>query len=125
MSLFDSRQRKAKIVCTIGPSSTSEETITALIKNGMNVARLNFSHGDHQTHKTSVELIRHVSKRFDSPVAILQDLQGVKIRVGRIQGGAVTLKKRRNTFPDARRGYRRSRAHIYFVWRTVEGCREG
>ena len=93
MSLFDSRQRKAKIVCTIGPSSTSEETITALIKNGMNVARLNFSHGDYQTHKTSVELIRHVSKRFDSPVAILQDLQGVKIRVGRIQGGAVTLKK--------------------------------
>jgi pyruvate kinase len=93
MSSFDSKQRKAKIVCTIGPSSANEETITALIRNGMNVARLNFSHGDHQTHKTALQLVRQVSKKLKKPVAILQDLQGVKIRVGRIQGGEVQLKK--------------------------------
>ncbi len=89
----ESRQRRAKIVCTIGPSSANVETITALIRNGMNVARLNFSHGDHQTHKAAFELVRHAAKKLDRPVAVLQDLQGVKIRVGRIRGGAVHLKK--------------------------------
>ncbi len=67
----------------------------ALVKNGMNVARLNFSHGDHETHRRSFELIRSVSKKYGFPVAILQDLQGVKIRVGRLAGGEATLKKGR------------------------------
>ena len=87
------RQRKAKIVCTIGPASSDEKIISLLIKNGMNVARLNFSHGDHNTHGENIERVRRMAKKYGSPVAILQDLQGVKIRVGRIEGGAVELKK--------------------------------
>ena len=85
--------RKAKIVCTIGPSSSDKKVIASLIKNGMNVARMNFSHGDHETHRQRIELVRELSGIYKKPVAILQDLQGVKIRVGLIEGGAVELKK--------------------------------
>lgn len=91
MSLSDNR--KAKIVCTIGPASSNKAIISSLIKNGLNVARLNFSHGSHDTHKKNIEHIRILSKKYGKPVGILQDLQGVKIRVGRIEGGAVELKK--------------------------------
>ncbi|MCZ2127269.1 MAG: pyruvate kinase [Anaerolineales bacterium] len=76
--------RNAKIVATIGPASDSEEGLEALIKAGMNVARLNFSHGTHERHELSVRRIRNVSKRLDMPVGILQDLQGPKIRVGKL-----------------------------------------
>ncbi len=93
MSLFNKKQRKAKIICTIGPASANREIISSLIKNGMDVARLNFSHGDHAAHQKSIELIRDISGKYDKPVAILQDLQGVKIRAGRIEGGAIELKK--------------------------------
>ncbi len=85
--------RKAKIVCTIGPSSSDKKVLALLIKNGMNVARMNFSHGDHETHRQRIELVRELSGIHKKPVAILQDLQGVKIRVGLIEGGAVELKK--------------------------------
>ncbi len=104
MSSFYKKQRKAKIVCTIGPSSADREVLSSLIKKGMNVARLNFSHGDYHDHKNSIELIRQISKRFDMPVAILQDLQGVKIRVGLIEGGAAELKKGRTSSRNAGRG---------------------
>ncbi|MEW6213766.1 MAG: pyruvate kinase [Nitrospirota bacterium] len=87
--------RKAKIVCTIGPSSANKDSIFSLIKTGMDVARLNFSHGDHNTHKKVIELIREGSRKYSRPIAILQDLQGIKIRVGHIEGGAVELKKGR------------------------------
>lgn len=87
--------RKAKIVCTIGPSSADREIIFSLIKNGMDIARLNFSHGDYTTHKKAIKFIRDGSRRYNKPVAILQDLQGIKIRVGLIEGGAVELKKGR------------------------------
>ena len=93
MSLLSNR--KAKIVCTIGPSSADREMIFSLIKNGMDVARLNFSHGDYTTHKKAIKFIRDGSRRYNKPVAILQDLQGIKIRVGLIEGGAVELKKGR------------------------------
>ncbi|NCO68652.1 MAG: pyruvate kinase [Nitrospirae bacterium CG_4_10_14_0_8_um_filter_41_23] len=85
--------RKAKIVCTIGPASARKEVIFSLIKNGMDIARLNFSHGDHDTHKKVIEFIRDISRKYIRPVAILQDLQGIKIRVGLIEGGEVELKK--------------------------------
>jgi pyruvate kinase len=98
MSLFHKKQRKAKIVCTIGPSSTDKEIITSLIKKGMNVARLNFSHGDYQSYKKTICLIRETSIKMGIPVAILQDLQGVKIRVGLIEGGSVELKGGRTLF---------------------------
>jgi pyruvate kinase len=85
--------RKAKIICTIGPSSSEKEMLFSLIKNGMDVARLNFSHGDYDTHRRVVEFIRAGAKKYKRPVAILQDLQGIKIRVGAIAGDAVELKK--------------------------------
>jgi pyruvate kinase len=85
--------RRAKIVCTIGPASNSKDIIYRLIKAGMDVARLNFSHGTHTEHKEAIEIIRTGARRYNSPVAILQDLKGLKLRVGSIRGGAITLKK--------------------------------
>ena len=76
--------RRAKIVATIGPASDSEQALESIIKAGMNVARLNFSHGTHEQHAERVAKIRAVSKRLGMPVGILQDLQGPKIRVGRL-----------------------------------------
>ncbi|MEE9403014.1 MAG: pyruvate kinase [Desulfobacteria bacterium] len=80
-----------KIVCTIGPASQSPEIIRALVQNGMNVARLNFSHGDHAEHQEKIRIIRMVSGELDQPVAILQDLGGPKIRVGIIPDPGVRL----------------------------------
>ncbi len=77
-------QRKAKIVATIGPASDSEEMLEALIRAGVNVARLNFSHGTHEEHATRIERIRRISKKLGRAVGILQDLQGPKIRVGQL-----------------------------------------
>jgi pyruvate kinase len=76
--------RRAKIVATIGPASESEEILEALIKAGMNVARLNFSHGTPAQHAARIQSIRAVSKRLNTPIGILQDLQGPKIRVGKL-----------------------------------------
>ena len=73
--------RKTKIICTIGPVSESEEMIRALIQNGMDVARLNFSHGDHAEHKRRIELIRKVAKELNRPVAVLLDTKGPEIRL--------------------------------------------
>ena len=74
--------RKAKIVATIGPASASEEKLEELILAGLNVARLNFSHGTHAEHAKRIETIRKLSKKLNRSVGILQDLQGPKIRVG-------------------------------------------
>jgi pyruvate kinase len=76
--------RRAKIVATIGPASESEQALESLIKAGMNVARLNFSHGTQQEHEAKVARIRAVSKKLGLSVGILQDLQGPKIRVGKL-----------------------------------------
>ncbi|MCZ2121663.1 MAG: pyruvate kinase [Anaerolineales bacterium] len=76
--------RRAKIVATIGPASDSEEKLEKLIKAGMNVARLNFSHGTHDQHASRVATIRKISKKLNTPVGILQDLQGPKIRFGKL-----------------------------------------
>lgn len=74
--------RKAKIVCTIGPASSSPEMLERLIDAGMNAARLNFSHGTHDSHAAAIAAIRTVAERRRSTVAIIQDLQGPRIRVG-------------------------------------------
>lgn len=74
--------RKTKIVCTIGPASRSPEKIEALIEAGMNVARLNFSHGSQDEHLENIQRIRDISSRMAEPLAILQDLAGPKIRIG-------------------------------------------
>jgi len=84
-------QRRAKIICTLGPSSDSYETIRALAESGMNVARLNFSHGEYDHHRRLFEHIRRVSGETGRPIAVLQDLQGPKIRVRTFEGGGTVL----------------------------------
>lgn len=83
--------RKIKIICTLGPSSYEEHTIENLIAAGMNIARLNFSHGDHDFYRTLINRIRHVAARLSTPVAIMQDLQGPKIRIGKVENDAIQL----------------------------------
>jgi pyruvate kinase len=84
--------RRTKIVCTLGPASHTEEQIEALLRAGMNVARVNFSHGTHDEHAATIAAVRAVAARLDLPVSILQDLQGPKIRTGPLAGGAaITL----------------------------------
>jgi pyruvate kinase len=83
--------RKVKIVATIGPSSESYENLEKLIRAGMNVARLNFSHGTHDQHKKVITNIRDICRKLNVEVAILQDLQGPKVRVGKFEGGKVEL----------------------------------
>ncbi|NNF99991.1 MAG: pyruvate kinase [Desulfobacteraceae bacterium] len=82
---------RTKIVCTIGPTSDSPEIISKLISEGMNVARLNFSHGSHEDHRHKIELIRELSEKLGKPIAILQDLCGPKIRVGEIKEPGIRL----------------------------------
>lgn len=83
--------RKTKIVCTLGPATNSERMIESLIKAGMDVARLNFSHGNHENHEKFIQTIRKVSCQLNKPIPILQDLQGPKLRVGRIKNGSILL----------------------------------
>jgi pyruvate kinase len=83
--------RKARIVCTIGPASSSFEVLEAMVLAGMDVARLNFSHGTHDDHRKRVELLRKVSKQTGRPIALLQDVQGPKIRLGHFEGGTTTI----------------------------------
>jgi pyruvate kinase len=78
--------RHTKIIATVGPSSSSEEVLTALIAGGVDVFRLNFSHGTHETHAQSVRRIRDLSDRAGRHVAIMQDLSGPKIRTGPLEG---------------------------------------
>ena len=85
--------RRAKIVCTLGPSSNSETAIRDLMRLGMDVARLNFSHGTHAEHARVIERLRKVAQQEDRTICILQDLQGPKIRTGRLKShGLVELK---------------------------------
>ncbi len=87
------RIKRTKIVCTIGPASEDKAILTKMVKNGMNVARLNFSHGTHAHHKMLIKNIRQVAKSTGQPVAILQDLQGPKIRVGELPKQGIKLTK--------------------------------
>jgi pyruvate kinase len=83
--------RRAKIVCTLGPVSSSPERVGELIDAGMDVARVNFSHGDHDTHLATIRAVRAEAEKRDRAIAVLMDLQGPKIRVGRFADGEVEL----------------------------------
>jgi pyruvate kinase len=83
--------RRAKIVCTLGPACSTPEKIGELIDAGMDVARLNFSHGDQQTHLKMLNMVRSEAEKRERAVSILLDLQGPKIRVGKFKNGAVDL----------------------------------
>ena len=82
-----SSPRRAKIICTIGPSCNTEAALGELMRLGMDVARLNFSHGSHQDHARSIERLRRVAQHENRTICILQDLQGPKIRTGTLKGG--------------------------------------
>src|SRR5690554_4225908 len=85
--------KRTKIVCTIGPTSESKEVLTDLLKNGMNVARLNFSHGSYTEHKHKIDLLREVSKELGIPVAILLDTKGPELRIKEFENGETFLKE--------------------------------
>ena len=84
--------RRTKIVATIGPASRDPETLLRMVQAGMDVARLNFSHADHEVHAGTVELVRAAAERAGRPVAILQDLPGPKLRIGELTEDRVELK---------------------------------
>ena len=84
--------RFAKIVATLGPTSSDERTLTEMVEAGLDVARLNFSHGEHTSHAEMVELIRQISNKLGKPITILMDLQGPKLRVGDLGKEGLTLK---------------------------------
>jgi len=83
--------RKTKIVCTIGPACNNEETLTGMCLAGMNVARLNFSHGTHEDHKRNIELIKKVRNKLGLPIAILLDTKGPEYRIGTFAEGKINL----------------------------------
>ena len=83
--------RKTKIVCTIGPASDSEETLREMCHAGMNVARLNFSHGTHEEHRQRIARIRKVSKELGLPIAIMLDTKGPEFRIGTFENGSIVL----------------------------------
>jgi len=92
MQLRDSL-RRTKIVATIGPATSSPEMLKAIIEAGATTLRLNFSHGTHADHQRNIRLIRQTAFELNQPVAILQDLQGPKIRLGRFENGSIVLAK--------------------------------
>ena len=79
--------KRTKIVCTLGPAVDGEPTLRALLEAGMDVARLNFSHGSHDEHRERIERLRAVCGELDSPCAVLLDTRGPEIRTGRLAGG--------------------------------------
>ena len=86
-------KRRTKIVCTIGPATGTASVIERLIRSGMNVARLNLSHGTHNVHAQYIRTVRRISKRLGMAVAIIMDLPGPKYRTGRLKGGQALLEK--------------------------------
>lgn len=85
--------RRTKIICTIGPASENEETLEKLMRAGMNIARLNFSHGDHEEHLNRIKRIRKVSKKLEKHIGILLDTKGPEIRTHNMKDGVVHLVK--------------------------------
>src|SRR5436309_8564141 len=86
--------RRAKIVATIGPATDTEASLEALLAAGVDVVRLNFSHGTHDEHARRLQMVRSIADRLHRPIAVMLDLQGPKIRTGTLKGGEpVTLKR--------------------------------
>ena len=83
--------KKTKIICTIGPASENEETLTQMCMAGMNVARLNFSHGSHEEHQKKIDLIKKVREKLGLPIAIMLDTKGPEYRIKTFENGKITL----------------------------------
>src|SRR5260370_1251149 len=86
------RRRAAKVVATLGPASSSPEAISALFQAGVDVFRLNFSHGTQDDHRQRLDAIRALEEKTGRPIGVMADLQGPKLRLGTFEGGKVTLK---------------------------------
>jgi len=104
--------RRTKIVCTIGPATDSPEMLRALVRAGMDVARLNFSHGSYEEHAKRVERIRELAESCGRQVAILQDLPGQKIRIGEMAAPVILEPGQSFTFTSANVPGDRERASI-------------
>ena len=85
--------RKTKIICTIGPASENEETLTKMCQAGMDVARLNFSHGSHEEHQKKIDLIKKVRKNLSLPIAIMLDTKGPEYRIKTFENGKIQLEE--------------------------------
>ena len=85
------RNRRAKIVATLGPSANDNGSISKLFEAGADVFRLNFSHGTHAEHKSRLAIIRGLERKFNRPVAVLVDLQGPKLRIGVMENGKTNI----------------------------------
>ena len=95
------RKRRTKIVTTLGPATDRPGVIEELIRAGANVVRLNFSHGYFEDHQKRVDMVRAASAKLDIPVAIMGDLQGPKIRIGKFKEGRIMLKEGDSFMIDA------------------------
>jgi pyruvate kinase len=82
---------RTKIVCTLGPASDSEDVVRAMVHAGMDVARLNFSHGTHEDHRRRIDIVRRVADEMGATIALMGDLQGPKFRVGALPDVGVEL----------------------------------
>ena len=97
---------RVKILCTIGPASRDLDVLEALIRSGMNVARLNLSHGTHEYHAETIHRVRTLSDKLGKPIAILADLQGPKLRMGKMQPSLSRPRQFRRRTARVRRGNR-------------------
>ena len=101
--------KKTKIICTIGPASESKEVLTKLVEAGMNIARLNFSHGDYEEHAERIKRIREVSKETGKPIGILLDTKGPEIRLGDFENGGCEFDEGDENRFSKRRSFRKPR----------------
>lgn len=85
--------KKTKIICTLGPASNNEKVLSEMIDAGMNVARLNFSHGTHEEHAAKIELVKRVRERKKAPIAIMLDTKGPEFRIKTFKEGKIKLKE--------------------------------
>lgn len=106
--------RRTKIVCTIGPAVNSADKMDALIAVGMNVARLNFSHGTHESHAQTIALLKEARERNKVPLAIMLDTKGPEIRIGKISGGQIVVKEG-DTFWFTKESVLGTNEHIYLT----------
>ncbi|MBQ3140596.1 MAG: pyruvate kinase, partial [Clostridia bacterium] len=83
--------RKTKIVCTLGPASSTEPVLEEMLRSGMNIARFNFSHGTHETHQKMIETFRRVRDRLELPAAVMLDTKGPEIRLRDFEGGSTFI----------------------------------
>ena len=90
--------RKTKVICTMGPNTDIESNMRELVKNGMNIARFNFSHGDYEEQKNRMDLLKKVRQELNRPVAILLDTKGPEIRTGLLEGGNKVILKEDSEF---------------------------